>query len=319
MPENCREREYKYSRFIKRRFLAMPRRRKPPKPRKPYKRRDDLSPYQRLMRFLRWMSPALNASRLLRMLPQSEEWPHEKFARHAAELTSTLEQTGASVAALVPWAVIDAWEWPAKWRLIEGKKVEPRRYGLPPLRPLSPTDPWIRPEPGEAVLLDGELPTIEGLCQLASKLRDILDDLCETDIARIQQRWGRDITTPADFYRNGEVRAFCSLRLLVNEKITLFIPFPDRRDNGRRQPKWRIEEHARDNDFATYGEWLLMQLIRDGHAWRVMRCTSCQAWFLRVRRDPPGRPARFCSDVCRRGWHNPRRGKVPKQVKNRRG
>jgi hypothetical protein len=185
---------------------------------------------------------------------------------------------------------------------------------VPRVRRQSPADPWVGLTPGGAELLGRELPTIEGLCQMADDLGVILDDLCETDLPRIYQSWGTDIPNPGDFYHNGEVRALCRLRLRVNEKITLFIPPLDLRDRGRRQTEWRIEEHPKDHDFGTYCAWLLVQLIRDGQAWRVTRCTSCQAWFLRVRRDPPGRPARFCSDECRRGWHNPRRPKKGKRA-----
>jgi hypothetical protein len=48
---------------------TMPRRHKGAKPRKSYQRRVDLVTYQRLMRFLRWISPELSPTDVLRMLP----------------------------------------------------------------------------------------------------------------------------------------------------------------------------------------------------------------------------------------------------------
>jgi hypothetical protein len=278
---------------------------------------------------------------ILRMLPQSEEWTHENLARYASDLDDAIAHgvepwrggpPGAPLvmvrpaiatcdeplAALVPWAVIGEWEWPTKSRTIEGHTVyyqgDPtkgparsvRPHGLPHVRLLSPGLPLEGMEHGEPVCIDGQFPTIAGLCHLAADLRDILDDLCDTDVVRIQGRWGTLALPFPDFSTNGEVRALCRLGQRIQGKITLGVSLQFA--SGR--TAWRIEEHLQGYDFAAYGAWLLVQLIRDGHAWRVTRCTSCQAWFLRVRHDPTDRPARFCSDECRRAWHNPRRGKA---------
>jgi hypothetical protein len=302
----------------------MPRRRKTPKPRKPYERRIDLAPYQRLMQFLRWMSLGLQVIDVLRMLPQSENWTPGRLAREAETLSRRLEQWGVPVAALVPGAVSGTWTWPPASREVRGERASPEgiiersvqplpaRYGgVPRVRRRSPADPWVGLTPGGAELLGGDLPTVEGLCRLADELRDILEDLCETDTARIRQRWGTPPVPVPDFYHNGEARALFRLRLRVNGKITLSLTMVHPRETGTRRTGWRIEEQPQEHDFATYAAWQLVRVIRDGHAWRLTRCTSCQAWFLRVRRDPTDRPARFCSDVCRRAWHNPRRGKYP--------
>ena len=124
---------------------------------------------------------------------------------------------------------------------------------MPRVRRRSPADPWVGLTPGGAALLGGDLPTVEGLCQLADELRDILDDRCETDIARIQQRWGKPPMPVPDFYRNGEARALFRLRLRVNGKITLSLMMVPPRQTGTRRTGWRIEEHPHDHDFAAYG------------------------------------------------------------------
>jgi hypothetical protein len=312
-------------------LIDMPRLRKASKPRKAYEPRVDLMSYQRLMRFLRWMSPELNATQVLRMLPQSDGWTRESLGRYAAELASNLKRTGESLSALVPWAVIGAWEWPTKSRIIEGHRVYYQGNvgegpihtvdwpGLPHVRLMGPALPWKGLERGEPVLLNGQFPTVESLTHLATDLRDILDDLCEADIPRIYQRWGNLAPPFPDFYQDGELRALTRLKTRIAGKVAVSIQLFFPRGDGTRRSGWRIEERPTNYDFAAYAAWLLVQLIRDGHAWRVTRCTSCQGWFLRVRRDPANRPAHFCSDECRRAWHNPRRGKMPKQSKQRRG
>jgi hypothetical protein len=145
-----------------------------------------------------------------------------------AELESNSKRTGVSLAALVPWAVIGEWEWPTKSRIIEGHKVYYQGnvedgqvhgvdwHGLPHVR-LIQGFAYSGLERGQPVLLDGQFPTIEGLCHLATDLRDILDDLCETDISRTHQRWGNLAPGFPDFYQNGELRALTRLRLELRE------------------------------------------------------------------------------------------------------
>lgn len=298
----------------------MPRLRKSPKPRKSYQRRVDLAPYQRLMRFLRWMSPELSPLDVLRMLPQSEKWNTEQLARYVADLSRAIEQSGESLATLVPWAVIGRWGWPTKSRVIEGHTMyyqeDPDTDRIRAVRPpglphvmLSQGIAWVGLEQGQAVLLDGQFPTVEGLCRLATFLRDVLEDLCETDISRIRQRWGERVPLVLDFFNNGEVRAVIRLEPSIHGRITPSIRIVSRHEGGTPRSTWYIEEHPQGYDFAAYCAWMIVQMIRDGHAWRVTRCTSCQAWFLRVRRERQGQPRHFCSDACRRAYHNPRRGK----------
>jgi hypothetical protein len=319
----------------------MARRRNISRPRKSYERQIDLAPYQRVMRFLRWMSPTLTAMDVLRMLPESEAWTHEQLVRYASDLENAIAHgaepwtaggPGAPLvmvrpqiatcdeplAALVPWAIIGEWTWPTKSRVIQGHTVyyqgDPSKgpvrgvlpHGLPCVRLSSFGLRHEGLEHGEPVLLDGQLPTIAGLCDLAADLRDILQDWCDTNVVRIQQRWASVAPPFPDFATNGEVRALCRLGMRISAKITLMVSLR----YASRRTSWRIKERISDYDFSAYSAWILVQLIRDGHAWRVTRCTSCEAYFLRTRRDPPDRPARFCSDLCRRAWHNPRRGKM---------
>jgi hypothetical protein len=271
------------------------------------------------------MSPELNATHVLRMLPQAEAWPQETLARCTADLASIIDRTGESLAALVPWAVIGEWEWPTKSRVIEGHAVyyqgDPTKgpvrgvhwHGLPHVQLSQPGFPYVGLERGEPVLLNGQFPTVEGLCHLAADLRDILEELCDTDISRIQQRWGNMALPLPDFFENGEARALARLGPRIQGRITLYVKLSYRRRDGTGRTVWSIEESPQDYSFPAYCYWQLVQFIRDGHAWRVTRCTSCQARFLRVRRDPNNRPARFCSDACRRAWHNPRRGKASRK------
>jgi hypothetical protein len=320
--------------------VSMAKRRKTSEARKPYERRIDLAPYQRLMRFVCWMSPTLTAMDVLRMIPESESWTHEQAIRYASDLDDAIAhgveplRGGAPgalpvmvrpriatfkepLAALVPWAIIGGWTWPTRSRVIQGQTIyyqgDPAKgpvrgvesHGLPYVGglPLGVRPPVM--EQGKPVWLEGELPTVTGLCHLAADLRDILEDLWDSDVERIQHRWGSLALPFPDFLTNGEVRALCRLGPRIRGKITLGVSI-----SYQWRTTWSIQERIRDYDFAAYGAWMLVQLIRDGHAWRVARCTSCEAFFLRIRHDPPDRPARFCSDLCRRAWHNPRRGQT---------
>jgi hypothetical protein len=280
------------------------------------------------------------------MLPESKAWTHEQLARYASALEDAIAHgvepwTGGGpgtppvmlrpkiatckepLAALVPWAIIGEWTWPTKSVVVEGQTVYyqgDRTKG--PVRGVPPHGlPYVRLSPlgfrheglefGEPVLLEGQFPTVTDLCELAVGLKNIVEDLYHNDIERIQREWGTFAPPFRDFFTNGEVRALCRLRPRISGKITLGISL----HSASERTTWSIQERIRNYDFAAYGAWLLVQLIRDGHAWRVTRCTSCQGWFLRVRRDPANRPAHFCSDECRRAWHNPRREKVLKQGK----
>jgi hypothetical protein len=309
----------------------MPRLRKSPKPRKHYQRRVDLAPYQRLMRFLRWMSPELSPMDVLRMLPQSDAWSQPQLHDHTDSLRRTLEQQGESLAPLVPQAVLGEWEWPTKSRVIEGHTVYyqgeinkgPVRVvrwpGLPIVRLLGPGLPYVGLERGQPALIEGSLPTVETLCHLADELRDILEEFSDTDYERIQQRWGSATIHVPDFYSKGEVRVLLRISPRIAGKISPNVTVHYRSVDGSYRLIWSIEDVPLGYDFRAYCLWQLVQLIRDGHAPRVTRCTQCQAWYLRVRRDPTDRPTHFCSDECRRAWHNPRRGKVTKQRNHRRG
>jgi hypothetical protein len=289
------------------------------------------------------MSLTLTARDLLRMLPESEAWTHEQLARYASALEDAIAHgvepwTGGGpeappvmlrpkiatckepLAALVPWAIIGEWTWPTKSLVIKGQTVNYQGdLAKGPVRGVQPHGlPYVRLSPlglrheglehGEPVLLEGQFPTVTGLCELAVGLKNIVKDLYDNDIERIQREWGTFAPPFLDFHTNGEVRALCRLSPRISGKITIGISLR----SASERTTWSIQERIGNYDFAAYGGWLLVQLIRDGHAWRVTPCTSCQGCFLRVRRDPANRPAHFCSDECRRAWHNPRRPKKGK-------
>jgi hypothetical protein len=290
------------------------------KPRKPYEKRVDLTPYQRLLRCLRWMSPELTTVAVLRMFPYSDGWSSSQLQRYAADLDRYVTRGGdTSLPALVPWVAIGAWGWPVKTREIEGHEVlyweeHPgclnvvRPPGLPHVWLLAPGLPMSGLERGEPVLMDGQFPTGDGLCHLANELKDILSDLIDTDDQRIRQRYGEDLSRfPPDFTQNGEMRAILRLGPRVRGRVSprVRVSYPSSSDRSA----WHIEEAPDDYEFASYCYWLLLQLIRDGHGWRVACCDQCHGFFVKPRRDPSDRPSRFCGEVCRRAWHNPRRPK----------
>jgi hypothetical protein len=57
---------------------------------KPYEKRIDLTDYQRLLRFVRWMRPDVSATDVLRMLPASDRWSEEAIHAKATDLMQAL-------------------------------------------------------------------------------------------------------------------------------------------------------------------------------------------------------------------------------------
>jgi hypothetical protein len=136
----------------------------------------------------------------------------------------------------------------------------------------------------EPVQLRKRPPTIRGLCHLANDLRRTLDIM-------LQQ---------------GEEAAFDCIADEIDGRIMK--TFHRVGPSGRARNS-RVMEVAKDNDFRTYCFWLLLRLIDEAHGWRLTQCDQCHGYYLKTRRDPPGRPSRFCGEQCRRDWHNPRRPK----------
>jgi hypothetical protein len=237
------------------------------RPRKEYERRVDLTPYQRLLRFIRWMRPNLSIEDLLRMLPEADAWSRREWARQARLLVQALagEQTVAgertrTLAELVPYVVIGWGQTSGRW---ERDLLKDRRYANEPV--------WLRKRP----------PTITGLCRLADDLRRVLDRLLQ------EGEWA--VGDIADEIDGRIVKTFHPVGV------------------GGRAGHSRFMEVIQDNDFRVYCFALLARLLDEGHGWRLTRCDQCRGFFLKTRRDPPERPSRFCSEPCRRGWHNPRR------------
>lgn len=236
--------------------------RKPRRPRKAYEKRVDLAPYRRLLRFIRWMTPALSAEDVLRMLPESDTRSTREWAKQTRLLEQALggEQT-RTLTELVPYFVVVWGQKSGRWtrELLDG-----RRYTNEPL--------WLRKRP----------PTITGLCRLADDLRRTLDLL-------LQQ---------------GEWVAFDCIADEIHGRIVKTFSWVGPRGATGHS---RADEEIKDNDFRTYCFGLLARLLHEGHGWRVTQCAKCRGFFLKTRRDPPGRPSRFCGEQCRRDWHNPRR------------
>ncbi len=233
------------------------------KTRKPYEKRYDLTPYRRLLRFVRWMSPTLSAEDVLQMLLNTEkDWHAEHLARHASLLESAaMEDGNPTLAELVPAIVIGRWHWPSRRT---GAWLQARFYSNDP------------------VLLEGKPPTSDGLWHLAQELRETLDLLLQH----------------GPWFITGRIKD-----ALEGGVIQEFFGLPQ-----RGQPMcFYFFEMIANNNFRVYCFWLLARLLVDGQVWRLGRCRQCGVAFLKTRRDPPDRPSRFCSDQCRRGWHNPRR------------
>jgi len=238
--------------------------RKPRKPRKAYEKRVDLAPCRRLLRFIRWMTPALSAEDMLRMLPEADTWSTREWAKQTRLLEQALggEQT-RTLTELVPYFVIGWGRKSGRWArdLLEG-----RRYSNEPV--------WLQKRP----------PTIRDLCRLANDLRRTLDILI----------------------REGEWVTFGDIADEIDGRIVKTFHWVGSRGSARNSG---FMEVIKDNDFRAYCFWLLARLLDGGHGWRVSECDQCQGFFLKTRRDPPGRPSRFCGEQCRRDWHNPRRPK----------
>jgi hypothetical protein len=191
---------------------------------------------------------------VLRMLPQSDTWSQSQLRGYADSLTRSLKQQGENVAELVPWVVLDAWEWPTKSRIIQGHTLyyqgdinngpvrAVRWPGLPHVRLLGPGLPYVGLERGEPALIEGLLPTTESLCRLADELRDILEEFSDADHERIQQRWGpATIHVPA-FYHEGEVRVLLRILPRIAGKILPRVNVQYRSVEGRHRLIWSIED-----------------------------------------------------------------------------
>jgi hypothetical protein len=283
------------------------------KPRKDYEKRVDLTPYHRLLRFIRWMNPDLSAEDVLRMLPESDTWSALQLKNHArtlVEVLSCLAERDASLvkkvwgpgrtltlAGLVPYVVIGRWRWPVWPKSPPGSPTGIR----PPIRYPLPEDVGTAPHgdlraaiqggllqagryANNPVLLRRKPATVRGLCRLAADLRDIL----------------RALQAHGPFAVVGQIADE------IDEKISSMFSWGQLGEGGESS---LFTTKIVDNSFRAYCFWRLAQLIHEQHVWRLARCVQCEQFFLKTRRDPPDRPSRFCSEPCRRGWHNPRRPK----------
>jgi hypothetical protein len=244
----------------------MPRKRTRRKLHKPHEKRVDLTAYQRLMRFLRYMSPTLSATDVLRMLPESDGWSVQQLKERATKLSEDLAIW--SLAHLIPDIVTGAWGWGMPLPHGAHSMIDPTEF---------PREfAWGSPAPRW-----GDAFTVERLCRLAGELREVLQDVVAGDAASAGERIRRHL--------GGQI---VLQRLLTPEQ-------------GFQWPTSRDERLS----FDRYCFWLMTKLLVEGHRWRVATCVQCGGFFLKTRRDPPDRPSRFCSDQCRRDWHNPRRPK----------
>lgn len=283
------------------------------KPRKPYEKRVDVRPYQRLMRFLRWMTPTLAPTDVLRMLPESDAWLTTHVSDHADNLEEALryaqnvpEQRACltTLAELVPYVVVGKWSWPTPLKFaadlpenfkrffghflqqgserILRQEIGTKRTDI--VKSLRWALPRKPPAFGEAVLLKGTTPTIKSLCQLAEDVREPLH--------RIVEKGPRFAYRPiAQQIQGRVVRTFTWVQEIGQDV------------------QFRFEDTIAGNDFRAHCFWLVARILAEGHAWRIAPCEQCGRVFLKTKQDPPERPGRFCSEQCRRGWHNPRRPK----------
>ncbi len=191
--------------------------------------------------------------------------------------------------ALVPWEV---------YRGRVGRKMWLRRRKSPLMAKLEPSGIWWNPDvvQDEAkevesaaflnppVLLSGREPTTRGLLRLAEEVRGVLRIL----------------------YR--QIDAWWAVKDHVRDHVGLqMIEIASGPPGQRMHHGFALVPTARKQDFRAYCFYLLARLMADGHAWRAAKCAQCNKFFLKVRRDPPGRPSRFCKEECRRNWHNERR------------
>lgn len=254
------------------------------KPYKPYEKHVDLTPYQRLMRFLRWMNPGLSPEDVLRMLPECEAWSAQQLWERAEimAVASTKER-----AVLVPYIVTGHWGWPVRPKLPPGVPEHVRRFfgrlylhgtRLEP----RPSPPCTETLFGAPVLLAGHPTTVKGLCQVANDVRGTLRTLMD--------RGPRGAVRYIATQMGGRV-----VRQLVwSQRIGEDVQFA-------------FKDAVAGNDFRVYCFWLLARLLAEGQVWRIAYCVQCGECFLRTRHDPLNRPSRFCGNYCRRAWHNPRR------------
>jgi hypothetical protein len=254
------------------------------KPYKAYEKHVDLTPHHRLMRFLRWMTPRLSYEDVLRMLPESDAWSAQQLLERAQILA---EAPGNERAILVPYIVTGHWGWPVRPTFPPGVPEDVRRFfGHFYLqgRRLEPRPRLPREQPifGEPVLLAGHPPDLNGLCHVATDVRQSLRTMMESGPGWAFLDIARQI-------EGGVVR-----RLLCSQRIGEEVQFA-------------FKDAVAGNDFRVYCFWLLTKLLAEGHVWRMAGCVQCGGCFLKSRRDPPGRPSRFCGEHCRRAWHNPRR------------
>jgi hypothetical protein len=287
--------------------------RKPAKLRKNYEKRVDLTVYCRLLRFIHWMNPVLSAEDVLRMLPEVDKWKAEELTKRARVLRRTLESLpGRHVASMelvwgrsrtvtleefVPYIVIGRWPWPT-WPTVPGRMgaraPAPIRYPLPEALGIVPPGDLeaaiiggllhVTRYANYPVLLEGDPPTTMDLCKLASELRETIHAMLEQGVSAVAGRIADEI--------EGRVIKTFHCEQSPQSKARFF-----------------FLDEILDNDFRAYCFWVLARLLAEGHGWRIACCAQCQGFFLRARRDPPNRPSRFCSDQCRRDWHNPRRPK----------
>ncbi len=238
------------------------------KPPKPYESRVDLKPYRRLIQFSNWS-------------PQ----------------TSKLKDP-----TLVPWAVyMGTWRGEARIDRMMLRRRElwlkrRKRFGeVSGIRVYPPADlakeiersGFLNPP----VLLNGREPTTRGLLRLAEEVRGVLRILMEAG---------------HDHYR--QLYAWWAIKDHDRDQVGLqMILIASGPPGQRKRHGFALVPTARRQDFRAYCFYLLARLMADGHAWRAAKCAQCNKFFLKVRRDPPSRPSRFCKEECRRNWHNERR------------
>jgi hypothetical protein len=244
------------------------------------------------------------------MLPESDAWSAQQLKENARQLNEALamraveatlpelagnDEPGSgsvlvrenrpgfvsSLASLIPHIVMDTWGWPVK-----GPKGLYRQGGVILVEaPTLPNGSFMI-----ASLLEGRAPTIEGLCQLASDAREALRGLGEG---------------------NNKAAGPHLIASAIDGKVVRRLGWGITQEQVRRReaPRFMFTDDVEGFDFGTHCFWLLANLLAEGHAWRVTSCEQCKGFFLKTRRDPPERPSRFCSEQCRRDWHNPRRPK----------
>ena len=274
-------------------------------PRRPYQKRVDLQAYQRLFRFLRWMHPELSVGDVLRMLPEAEEWTEVKWQSAEALLTAVLAcPDTVDVPTLATMIATGDWGWPQPLMIPDEPPEDYRRFfskfsrqgrslaiylpGRPDSQAMTLID-GLRSDRimrGIPVQLQGRLPTIAGLCEVAEALKDLMQKIIEQRKRAILGSYRRiakeiDGRIAGRFQWRSEMRA-----------------------GEGRVDTYQFVSRIQDDDFRVYAFYSLARLLAEGHIWRLVRCERCEAFFLKAKRDRPERPTRFCREACRRTWHN---------------